>query len=353
MESVKTYSCQNCGSTMVFDIESQSLKCPNCGNEQIIKHDENKVVEHELTIHAKNLIKAEEKTSTSMECEGCGATVEVDATSTATTCPYCGSNYVLVKKQLDTLIPDGIVPFRVDKIEVGEIFHKWIKSRHFAPNELKNLYQADKIQGIYMPFWTFDAEVYAHYRAMGGEEYQETYEDSDGEIQTRTKVRWHHTSGYLDESFDDVLVRASNKLQSHLLDSMTYNTQNINSFSPDYMSGYCSEIYTIDLNTAHQTAKNIINNKMENLCEQDVLRRYDRVKNLNMDLSYKDETYKYVLLPVYSTSFYYKDKIYNVLINGQSGALYGEYPKSVFKIAATVIFVIFIVIIFVCIYNNL
>ncbi|MGM9534036.1 MAG: hypothetical protein ACI3VR_02240, partial [Intestinibacter sp.] len=297
---------------------------------------------HQRTKKAINSIKAKEKTSTSMECEGCGALVEVDATSTATVCPYCGSNYVLAKKQMDALVPDGVVPFRIDKVKIGEIYHDWIKSRWLAPNTLKSLYQTDKIQGIYMPFWTFDADVDASYQAMGGEDYEVTYEDSDGKTHTEIKTRWYPTSGNVHNFFDDVLIRASDKLKSNLLNSMVYNTQNISSFSPDYMSGYCSEIYTVDLADAHREAINKMENEMRSLCESDVLRRYDRVRGLSMNSSYQNETYKHVLLPVYSTAYYYKDKEYHVLINGQSGVIVGEYPKSAFKIAAIVVAILVI-----------
>lgn len=343
MESVKTYYCTNCGAVMEFDVSSQNLKCPSCGNEIEIKNDKSKVVEHQLTRKAINYIKAEEKKSTSMECEGCGAIVEVDSTSTATTCPYCGSNYVLAKKQMDALIPDGVVPFRIDKVKIGEIYHDWIKSRWLAPNTLKSLYQTDKIQGIYMPFWTFDADVDASYQAMGGEDYEVTYEDDDGNTHTEIKTRWYPTSGHVHNFFDDVLIRASDKLKSNLLNSMVYNTQNISSFSPDYMSGYCSEVYTVDLEDAHREAINKMENEMRSLCESDVLRRYDRVRGLSMDSYYQNETYKHVLLPVYSTAYYYNGKEYHVLINGQSGVIVGEYPKSAFKIAAIVVAILVII----------
>ena len=278
MDTAKTYYCQNCGAVMEFDAASQNLKCPSCGNKIEIENDESKVVEHKLTRHALNSIKPEQKTSTSMECEGCGALVEVDSTSTATTCPYCGSNYVLAKKQMDALIPDGVVPFRIDKVQTGEIYHKWIKGRWLAPNTLKTLYQTDKIQGIYIPYWTFDADIDARYRAMGGEDYEVSYKDDEGEIQTEIRTRWYPTSGHVHNFFDDVLIRASNKLKPNLLNSLVYNTQNISSYSPDYMSGYCAD-----------------------------------------------------------------GKEYHVLINGQSGVISGEYPKSVFKIAMIIIVIIIII----------
>ena len=340
----KSYRCNSCGGIMEFDAKSQSLKCPNCGQTVEIENNPNQVVEHKLDAHAKNRIKVEDKTSTSMECEGCGAIVEVDATSTATSCPYCGSHYVLAKKQIESIVPDGVIPFRIHKHDVEVIFREWIKKRYLAPNVLKTLYQKDKVQGIYMPYWTFDANARASYSAMGGIDYQEEYEDEKGNRQTRIKTRWYPTSGYVGESFDDVLVRASDKLSQRLLSSVEpYNTLNTASYSPDYMSGYSAEVYTIDLTNAHIDAKNKMENELFRLAESDVLRQYNRVRNMRLTASFSDETYKYIYLPVYATAYTYKNKQYHVLINGETGNIKGEYPKSVAKILCIIISVLIIV----------
>ena len=130
-----------------------------------------------------------------MQCPSCGAMVEVEPNSTAKDCPYCGTAFVLAEKQTDVIVPDGVVPFQIDKKKVGEVFHKWIKGRFFAPNELKHLYQQDKLQGIYIPYWTFDAKADAVYHAEGGRNRIVEYRDSKGERHTRTEVTWYPTSG--------------------------------------------------------------------------------------------------------------------------------------------------------------
>lgn len=326
---------------MEFNAIAQALKCPNCGIEVGIENNPDNVVEHNLNIHAIRTIKVEEKSSTSMECEGCGAMVEVDATSTATTCPYCGSHYVLSKKQIESIIPDGVIPFRIDKNAVEVIFRDWIKKRWLAPNVLKTLYQKDKVQGIYMPYWTFDADTSTSYTAMGGINYEVEYKDSEGKKHTRIETKWYPTSGHIDYFFDDVLVRASNKLSKTLLSWIEpYNTKNVASYSPDYMSGYCSEIYTIDLQEAHNEAINKMSSDIYYMAERDVLRRYDRVSSIRLHTSYSDETYKHIFIPVYSTAYTYKNKYYNVLINGETGKIKGEYPKSPVKIAAIIIIIL-------------
>ncbi|MEG0855158.1 MAG: hypothetical protein RSG52_01640 [Terrisporobacter sp.] len=330
---------------MAFDATAQCLKCPNCETEVEIENNPNNVREHRLDMHAMNRIKVEEKTSTSMECEGCGAKVEVDATSSATSCPYCGSHYVLAKKQIESIIPDGVIPFKISKNDVESIFRNWIKGRWLAPNILKTLYQKDKVQGIYMPYWTFDADTSVHYTAMGGINYEVEYEDDEGNKHTRIETNWYPTSGYIKEFFDDVLVRASDKLSEGLLQCIEpYNTKNTASYSPDYMSGYSAEVYTIELKSAHTDAMNKMERELVNLAELDVLRRYDRVRGVHLNTSFNNETYKHIFLPIYSTAYTYKDKHYNVLINGENGNIKGEYPKSVAKIIAIVVIVLIIII---------
>ena len=337
----RSYYCEGCGGIMEFNATAQALKCPNCGREVEIENNPEDVVEHNLDLHAIRTIKVEEKQSTSMECEGCGAMVEVDATSTATTCPYCGSHYVLSKKQMESIIPDGVIPFKIDKHDVEFIFRDWIKKRWLAPNVLKTLYQKDKVQGIYMPYWTFDANTSTNYTAMGGIDYKVEYEDSEGEKHTRIETKWYPTSGHINHFFDDVLVRASNKLSDTLLGWIEpYNTKEVASYSPDYMSGFCSEIYTIDLKDAHNDAMHKMSRDIHYMAERDVLMRYDRVRSVRLNTSYYDETYKHIFIPVYSTAYTYKGNHYNVLINGETGKIKGEYPKSPVKIAAIIIIIL-------------
>lgn len=342
MENKKTYYCENCGGVMEFNIDTQNLKCPNCGTQKKVEIENKEVEEHELTEKAMKSIKVEQKTSTSMECEGCGALVEVDATSTATECPYCGCNYTVSEKQIEGIVPDGVVPFKIKKEDVEQIFVNWINNIKMAPDVLKNLYQGDKIQGIYMPFWTFDANVTAKYTAIAGTRKRVVTKDKEGNEKVETKIDWKKVSGEVNKSFDDTIIRASDKLKENLLNSLSYNTKDIPPYSPDYMSGYCAEIYTVSLQDANKLAKNKMKNKVSGMCRDKIKDKYDEVKDLDIDVSYKDETYKYILLPVYSTVYRFQDKEYHVLINGQSGKIIGEYPTDSSKVRTIVIIVVVI-----------
>ena len=38
---------------------------------------------------------------------------------------------------------------------------KWMKYRWLAPNDLKQLYQSEKLQAVYVPYWTYDANTFS------------------------------------------------------------------------------------------------------------------------------------------------------------------------------------------------
>ena len=75
-------------------------------------------------------------------------------------------------------------------------------------------------EGLYLPYWTFDAQADAQWTAEAGHYYYttETYIESG---QTRTRqvrnVRWEPASGRLSHFFDDDLVCASVGVHPQLL----------------------------------------------------------------------------------------------------------------------------------------
>ena len=140
--SEQTYKCSGCGGTMEFDAASQALKCPNCGTVIPIINDQSKVVEHTLNRASMNKIRVTEKTSHTMECKSCGAKVEVEATCTATECPYCGSTYVLADKQEDVVIPAGIY----------QVYNKETSRYLRGPQRADGSYEWNAYVDYWMPF---------------------------------------------------------------------------------------------------------------------------------------------------------------------------------------------------------
>lgn len=345
MSDEKVYRCENCGGIMEFDVKTQTLKCPNCETSIQIENDTSSIVEHDLTLDSKRIVKATEKESKTMECSGCGASIEIGPNDTAAKCPYCDSSYVLAERQEETIIPDGVIPFKLDKNQVLLDFRKWMGKRWLAPNELKKLYQHGGFRGIYIPYWTFDAQAECNYTADGGKERQVKYKDKEGNEKTKTEVDWYPTSGHISNFFDDVQIPASSVHEKKFFDGiMPFNLKDISSYSPKYISGNLSENYSVSLEDGHKEAVSKMDSQLKSMASDNVLKRYDRVRDVRIRPRYSNETYKYLLLPVYSVAYNYKNKVYNVMINGQTGKIKGEYPYSKVKIIVLVIILIILVV---------
>jgi hypothetical protein len=50
------------------------------------------------------------------------------------------------------------------------------------------------------------------------------------------------------------------------------------------------------------------------------------VRNFSMSLDFAEESWRYVLLPIYLTTYQFERKNYQVMINGQTGSIAGSRP---------------------------
>lgn len=335
-EKVDRQVCASCGGTIKWNIAKQCLECSACRTPYTAETTVERVEEHDFEGY---LQREGQRVSfpdaTIIVCGTCGAQIAVEEHCTATVCPMCGSTQLLESRQEAGVPPDGVIPFRVDRDTAQQNFAKWVKSRWFAPNRLKQAYQAGKLQGIYLPFWTFDAQVTSTYRGQGGNNH--TVRDSKGN--TRTEIHWRSVSGTVGGFYDDLQVCATLNSASQVVEKvLPYNTcDNTLPFSSSYLSGFLAEHYAIPATQAVDTAKNQVRTDQINQAESDILSRgfdYARISDINIE--YHKITYKHVLLPAWSSAFAYNGKQYMYIINGESGKVGGQRPYSIPKIVAAV-----------------
>jgi hypothetical protein len=72
----------------------------------------------------------------------------------------------------------------------------------------------------------------------------------------------------------------------------------------------------------------------------------DTQRNLQIESRWSKQTFKHILVPVWLLSYHYGAKAFQVVLNGITGRINGEYPKSWIKITLAVIGVLILVIIF-------
>lgn len=333
--------CPNCGGVMDFDPATGGLSCPYCGHtEVIVKKPEQPESAEEL-----NFSEAEQtencqwgvETKTVL-CQACGAESVYDALEISAVCPFCGSNQVMEASDQRTMAPGGVVPFQVTDEKASDLFKGWIKKKWFCPKLAKESAKAKHFKGVYLPYWTFDARTTSDYTADYGKDRRVKRGD-----QTEVVTDWFKTKGVYSEDFDDELVCATtNQNQSMLQDIEPYNTAENKSYKPEYIAGFVAERYAIGLKEGWKMAKTSIRFKLSNAITRKIEqeKNADRVRNLQITTKYRGVTYKYLLLPVWLSSYQYKDKVYQFMVNGQTGKVAGKTPISIPKVIITVLAIV-------------
>ncbi len=329
--AAKTFNCPNCGGQMVFDIKSQNMKCMYCEAEVSLA-DDREVKEYDFNTIDDHHVLWDEEVSV-LQCSMCGAEMIVSHLETATKCAYCNSTQVFPNKQSAGIKPEGVLPFKVNSQEATLIMEKWMKRRWLAPRDLKLLYQSDIMRGMYVPYWTYDADAHAHYTGQGGDYYYVTERNSEGKEVRVQKVRWHYVSGQLHRLFDDVLVTASTTVDHRIINQIDgFNTEAVQPYNESYLAGFFAQRYSKDVKSCFSEAKQQMQKTLENDAKQDILSHYDTAAQIVVRPTFSDVSYKHVLLPVWMATYQYKNKTYQYMINGQTGTVNGSFPYSIIKI---------------------
>ena len=327
--------CPACGGTLDFDPKTGELVCAYCGTVVDIE-DEEKASAAELDFsEAENRENKDWGTEKRVIiCKNCGAETVYDAETVSGECPYCGSNQVMEAGGEDIMAPGGVCPFTVTKDGAADSFGSWLKGKWFCPGSAKKAARAGKMRGVYLPYWTFDTETRTSYTARYGKERVVRRGK-----ETEVRIEWYRTYGRYDKFVNDELICATKNHDAAMLRGIEpFDTESNLEYKPEYIAGFASERYSVGLSDAWESAKVKIKNDIESDVYSEVRSRHhtSHVKDVNVSVFYDEIKYKYLLLPIWISSFKYKDKTYNFMVNGRTGRVNGKYPVSPLRVAAAI-----------------
>ncbi len=335
---VRQYPCKGCGANFQFAPGTTSLKCPYCGFVEAIPQSEAQIKEHALegaVLHQAKKPKGYGAAGRDVKCERCGAVSHLSSETLSAECAFCGAPLTVPQEaqESDTIAPEAVLPFAVDKNAATQKFRDWVKGRWFAPNTLKSMAALAKIQGVYRPFWTYDAYTTSWYNGERGDHYYEeesytTMENGRSVRKTRRvqKTRWSWRSGVFSEFFDDVLVSAS----AHNDWATEYKLEALKPYDASFLSGFVAERYTVGVDDGWKKAKEIIDGSLYHTACHRI--GGDEQRNVSVSTSYSGLSFKHVLLPLWIASYAYGQKTYRFQVNGQTGQVTGQRPYSFWKI---------------------
>ncbi len=254
-------------------------------------------------------------------CPSCGAELICDETTAATCCPYCGNQTIIPGQFSGALKPEYVIPFKTDRAMAIAALKAHYKGKALLPKSFADSNHIEKIQGVYVPFWMFDAV------AEGEMSFHATkttsYVSSREEIVT-TKHYDIRRGGRL--AFEKVPVDASSRMPDGHMDSIEpFDYSELKPFSMAFMPGFLADKYDVDAKSCGERMQQRCSEAMEESLTGTVS-GYDSKTVTEKRIIVKKGDVHYAMLPVWMLATKWKDQSFLFAMNGQSGRLVGDLP---------------------------
>ena len=333
---IKEYKCPNCAGVVKFDSSAQKMKCPHCDAEFEIDGIES--YQKELAVETKDRFgwdtesagkaweAAELDDLTTGSCPSCGAELVGDKNTVAMVCPSCGNSQIVIKRLEGLLKPECLIPFKLDKKAAVEALKKFYQGKRLLPDSFREENHINSIQGVYLPFWLFDAKAqgYVYYRAT------KTKSWSDARY-NYLKTDFYSVVRDGSMAFEKIPVDGSEKMDNNYMDAIEpFDYAQLKGFSSAYLSGYLAEKYDVNAEESKERAGLRIKNTMETEFARSVT-GYVSVKPESSVVNVEGGKVSYTLFPVWVLNTKYHKENYLFLMNGQSGRLVGRLPVDAGK----------------------
>lgn len=346
-DQVNNYQCPACTGPLHFAGDSGKLECEYCGSsytvsevEALYREKEKKAAEacekqeqQKSEQEEANRASGEESGSMPEEwgeeaaglrtfgCPSCGAELVCDATTAATSCPYCGNPQVIPGTFKGGYKPEFVIPFKLDKEAAIAALKKHYKGKFLLPKAFTAQNHIEEIKGVYVPFWLFDGEAYGDI----------TYHTTRSRTYTSGDYRITETDHYVVEragsySFSSVPADASSKMPDDYMDSIEpYNYDELKEFSTAYLPGYLADVYDVSMEECRERVYARARQSSADLLRGTVT-GYESCTEREKDIQITPGEVHYALMPVWMLSTKWNGQSFLFAMNGQTGRLVGNLP---------------------------
>lgn len=342
---ITNYQCPACMGPLHFVGESGRLECDYCGSdfnvaeiEALYKEKEQKAAKAAEDTANAPVTKdgsewdvsglnedwgADAEGMRAYSCPSCGAELLCEATTAATSCPYCGNPTVVPGQFSGILKPDYVLPFKLSKEDAIKALKKHYLKKPLLPSTFSKANHLEEIKGVYVPFWMYDGE------ASGSAQFHatqvHTYTSGDYEI-TETSHYDVRRAGSL--GFEKIPVDASSKMPDDYMDSIEpYDYSALKPFSTAYLPGFLADKYDVSVEDSRERAdKRCVGSLICAL--QGTVSGYTTCNETSRNIHLKRGKVQYALLPVWLLNTKWEGKDFLFAMNGQTGKLVGNLPVS-------------------------
>ncbi len=322
------FTCPKCGATTAYSVAEDKLVCEHCGYSETPQETRLGRAAEGFEFEVETVERSEKgwgEERKELACQRCGGVVSTPPDTIAFTCPFCGSNKVLFREPLeDVLRPRYLIPFKISPQAGRDALQKWLGSSWMLPPELRTAAAPEKLNPVYIPYWTFSTSCDAAWKAQVAHEIVEHHTVNGQTVESR-RIEWRNEEGKVQKVFNDLFVPGTTHLNLSVLARIdAFNIADLILYEPRHLAGMRAQAYDLPLEEAWDAGRQVLRERMHQACLDRA--SSTQVRNFTMSLDFGDEKWRYILVPLYTGVYRYQEKSYQILVNGQTGRIAGPRP---------------------------
>lgn len=328
----QVFLCPQCGGHIAYSSDDRQLTCDYCGYilvndtapvQPFIADQAEQVLDFVLpTTPAHCWAESQRR----LACEQCGAVLMLHAEEKSIECPYCASRQFIETSASEKLVdPQLIMLMRLDEQKVLKSIKLWLGKGLFIPDDLRLALSQLKMRPAYYSGWTFDGTLEVNWACE--------VKEGNGRYS-----QWKPRSGVITRFFDDILISGVRALDSQLLAQiMPFDLQDVVEFNARYLAGWPALIYDRSLSDASLLAREQVTKIVRSEMDYKVEPGREKRNLSPRGSGWSGMTYKHVLFPLWTGSYIYRNKVYKLIVNGQTGKVGGVKPSDPVKIGLSIL----------------
>ena len=271
-------------------------------------------------------------------CPQCKRLFLLPAQSENSLCPLChGAELTSQAGYVRKEAPEAIIPLRLKSADLQKVLSNFLAKTPYPEADLSVEKLMSRASVVYWPLWLVDADLKGEWTATLGFDYQvKTAKESFGregwqsKDHLRTQTNFEPRLGYLDRHYDNVAVAALRNQQKRFEQIGTYEMNESVAYQSELLAGNSLQLPEIEPQELLDVAKSRLNR----LAEKDIIRAAaaQHHQNVQYNGDYLNLNWTQMLMPLVSTSYQdEKGTVHTLVINGQSGKVYGRRLASMEK----------------------
>ena len=283
---------------------------------------------------------------TAVHCARCGeahlvpehALSNVEGDAVPSRCPFCLQGPVAPQPAyLREESPEQVLPHSVSKQKLAGMLERWMQGVRFRPDEFKAEVLMRRARRYFVPLWLVDGRVEGVWRADVGFDYQavsyqDRYSEGRGWSSQEVKegrVRWEPRVGRISRTYENVAAPALDDHRALMNRLGDFDLNQRTDYSPEAVWVGTIRIPTLEPEAAWGGVEDAFDRAAGTECRQAA--GADHIRNFTPEVAYGDLNWTQLLLPAYVTWYQEGERVWPVLINGQSGRVSGVRRASARK----------------------